>query len=1021
MPEARMTQALGTRPAESRSGPSLVWRAASRHRHALLGLSAFAAAAFFSIVAFRALDDYATADPVAASEAAPSASHTVAPANGTALAIPVTAEPSSRPPSSAQSLSLAPAESVISEVCRQTWTYDSEGNVLTHTDRRGIATVYAYDRENRLVSETRAGLMLQALEYDAEGNVRQQTDALGRITTSTYDKVNRKLSEDRSGLAVERWTYTPLGDVATHSDGDGRTMANTYTPRRLLESESLAGETTHYTYDGAGHRLSRERPNGAASTWTYAYDAAGNLAAVTDPDGHSTTFGHDANNNRTRVVDANGHATALAYDERNRLVSKTYPDGAAWAWRYDGNNNRIRNQAPNGRFTETTYDALNRPTRTDYRDASPGDVQSTAFTYDGNSNARTITETGSAGTRTETRDYDDFDRLTEVTDGDGRHLSYAYDDAGNRTRMTDSDGHDIVWTYNDLNQNTRVTVPGMGSTSLGYAPSGRVTEISRPDGSLTEQAFFDNGRLQSIRHSKTGQTLARYDYVYDPNGNRTEQRELNGATTADTTQRTRYVYDDADRLVEIQEPNRSTTYTLDAVGNRIAERVVDGNGSVISDSTLAYDERDQLTRRRDPVADVHVDQTWDANGNLATQAVNGQPPRIYTYDARDRLVGLTLPSSPNGPSTLRYAYHADGLRREKTDGVTTTRYQYDGQSLLAETNAIGNTLRQFHYSATQLIATTQTGTTPAHHHVLLDALRSPIALLDPTGLVTARTSYDAFGEIRSQLGTNGTLTIPDRDTANAELVSTDNQPVGFTGYVKDTESGLYYAKARYYDPATARFTTEDPEAGKDLEPPSLHRYLYAYANPTAYIDPTGREVWNAQMFRLINQMVYETDPARLAKAKADYAEEFVRQQARADETGARLSGMAEGLGTLATDTLLGFLEGRDDPLEPLSTAMNNGIGDTLGKVAHPIDRVYSPIREKFDKADALDKRGATYEAERMRRSGLLDGESAAFSLVGFAAGAKAMFNGIASGAAKRAAADAAFGARIDRDLAGLEV
>ncbi|WP_386066301.1 RHS repeat-associated core domain-containing protein [Tahibacter sp. UC22_41] len=793
------------------------------------------------IVAGVAHHDIFSARPSAAAVAAISTEPTTSDPTATpSITLSTTARPlASRPalfaPSPPQQIA-APEPAV----CRQTWTYDSEDNVLTHTDRRGITTVDAYDRENRLVSESRAGLMLQSIERDADGNVRRKTDALGRITTFTYDQASRKLSEDRSGLAVERWTYTPLGDVVTYTDSDGRTTTNTYTLRRLLDSESLAGETTRYSYDGAGHRVSRERPNGPGSTWTYGYDDAGNLAAVTDPDGHSATFGHDANNNRTHVTDANGHATTFAYDERNRLAGKTYPGGDIWHWTYDGDGNRARGTAPNGRVTETTYDALNRPTRTDYRDAPPGEVQSTAFTYDGNSNVRTIAETSSAGTRTEARDYDDFDRLTEVTDGDGRTLRYAYDAAGNRTRLTDADGRETVWTYNDLNQNTRVTVPGMGSTSLGYAPSGRVTEISRPDGSLTEQAFFDDGRLQSIRHSKAGQTLARYDYVYDPNGNRTEQRELNGATTADTTQRTRYVYDDADRLVEVQEPNRTTIYTLDAAGNRIAERVIDGNGGVISDSTLAYDDRDQLTGRRDPVADVHVDQTWDANGNLATQTVNGQPPRIYTYDARDRLVGLTLANSPNGPTTLRFAYHADGLRREKTDGVTTTHYQYDGQSLLAETNAIGNTLRQFHYSATQLIATTQTGTTPVHRHVLLDALRSPIALLDPTGLVTARTSYDAFGEIRAQLGANGTLTTPDRDAATAELVSTDNQPVGFTGYLKDTESGLYYAKARYYDPATARFTTEDPEAGKDLEPPSLHRYLYAYANPTTYTDRTGR-------------------------------------------------------------------------------------------------------------------------------------------------------------------------------------
>jgi RHS repeat-associated protein len=85
------------------------------------------------------------------------------------------------------------------------------------------------------------------------------------------------------------------------------------------------------------------------------------------------------------------------------------------------------------------------------------------------------------------------------------------------------------------------------------------------------------------------------------------------------------------------------------------------------------------------------------------------------------------------------------------------------------------------------------------------------------------------------------------------LASTDNRPIGFTGYLKDPESGLYYAKARYYDPATARFTTEDPEAGKDLEPPSLHRYLYAYANPTVYVDPTGRAGFLTDLRDRLNQ------------------------------------------------------------------------------------------------------------------------------------------------------------------------
>ena len=61
----------------------------------------------------------------------------------------------------------------------------------------------------------------------------------------------------------------------------------------------------------------------------------------------------------------------------------------------------------------------------------------------------------------------------------------------------------------------------------------------------------------------------------------------------------------------------------------------------------------------------------------------------------------------------------------------------------------------------------------------------------------------------------------------------------FTGHVFDTETGLYNAKARYFDPKLGRFLTQDSFLGTIDNRSSLHRYLYAAQNPTKYIDPTG--------------------------------------------------------------------------------------------------------------------------------------------------------------------------------------
>ncbi len=87
---------------------------------------------------------------------------------------------------------------------------------------------------------------------------------------------------------------------------------------------------------------------------------------------------------------------------------------------------------------------------------------------------------------------------------------------------------------------------------------------------------------------------------------------------------------------------------------------------------------------------------------------------------------------------------------------------------------------------------------------------------------TPRRSEDAWGNYRF----------------TSELETSHNR-FGFTGHYWDKEASLYYAKARYYDPFTARFTQADSFPGTIDDPPSLHRYFYAADNPTFFADPTG--------------------------------------------------------------------------------------------------------------------------------------------------------------------------------------
>ena len=87
--------------------------------------------------------------------------------------------------------------------------------------------------------------------------------------------------------------------------------------------------------------------------------------------------------------------------------------------------------------------------------------------------------------------------------------------------------------------------------------------------------------------------------------------------------------------------------------------------------------------------------------------------------------------------------------------------------------------------------------------------------------VTDTYNCDAFG---NRIGSSGT-------TPNNYM---------YRGEQYDPDLGLYYLRARYYNPATGRFLSRDPEDGTPTNPKTLHKYLYAAGDPLNRTDPSGR-------------------------------------------------------------------------------------------------------------------------------------------------------------------------------------
>jgi RHS repeat-associated protein len=727
------------------------------------------------------------------------------------------------------------------------FSYDAEGNVTQITDPLANTSSFTYDAKNDLLTAKNPLGRTTTFSYDTHGNLTSIHDALGNTTTFAYDGFGELTSKTDANGNATTFSYDPLGDLAVITDALGNqtylgydansrltsvTDANGHTAgaaydalSRLTNIGDPLGDQTRFAYDSVGNLVSITDANSHVTQ--YGYDAVNNLTNATDALGRLTQYAYDANNNRTAFTNANDNTTSCSYDKLNRLVSIADPLGFVTSYAYDPVGNVVATTDAKGKTNGFAYDALNRLTAISYADGN-----NVNYAYDANGNRTSMTD--SHGTTSYA--YDALDRLTSVTNPGAVVVAYTYDSVGNRASVTYPDGKVVAYSYDGASRLARVTDWLGRVTNYNYDPASNLLNMSYPNGASVGFQYDPANRLVQVLNTyrgSTGNPISSFTYTLDPVGNRLLVADGSGKVTS-------YGYDSLNELTSVTVADKLTSFSYDPVGNRLS---LAAPGTLVS---YSYDADDRLT------SSSIATFTYDANGNetginpavdppaaRANRLVSGHglrrhrrrrrrrfsalaaaqvpPPITYVYDAANR---LSRASGPSGVSA--FSYDGDGTRLLQSVGAASYSYVNDVATPLTEVlQEYGPDGKVQYVYGLGRVSESGSG---FDFWYLYDGLGSVVGLTDGNGKLAGRYVYDAWG--------NATLTAP------APQLGTKNK-FRFAGEALDPGTGLYYLRARYYDPSAARFSTPDRSTSQLSFPLSTNRYLYGLSNPLRFLDPSG--------------------------------------------------------------------------------------------------------------------------------------------------------------------------------------